>query len=344
MDAMEDIRTPEETQRTVFKVRPCEGIGVNNGEFAVGKARKRAIKAAADTANDLAPWVIVKLRCSGKFHEVAWHERGRITLLDHSHKDVRGLRVMQKLGDTTCGCLALMDKLKAAMAYGNTVGLPSSLKPLVRANYRAKGERKFHGPRFIAPPALPAGFRWNNLKPEEKDKGNYDTDRLPYFEWLRHSWRQVIDRSTKLAAAYASTVPFGIVGASVHVDTITVKPEQQPEFAHASWEPIFQDGRVIGVRSRISVGVRPTARRVLSNQMHCAITRAGHFAMTLAVLSSPREEDGVQVAKFRVAEPSQANRPKSVAEATGFFYVRDMEVVRDPASMYWAERMEGVTK
>lgn len=104
---------------------------------------------AGDNGEDVAPWLIVKVRCSGKLHEVALHIRGRIVLLAHDKSEVNALRTLRALGDTSCGCLNAMDDLIAALSQRNpTKRVSSAFKDAIsaaKAAHNSRQARRDHG-------------------------------------------------------------------------------------------------------------------------------------------------------------------------------------------------------
>lgn len=88
---------------------------------------------------------LLRVRCEGKIHTLAWHYRGRVSLLSHSAKEVRALRTMKALGDETCGCLKVMSMVKGE---GRIWG---EWRALVRDAEEVRRERANASPRLSTP-------------------------------------------------------------------------------------------------------------------------------------------------------------------------------------------------
>lgn len=94
---------------------------------------------------EIAPWLIARVRCSGKLHSIAVHDRGRIVLMDHPKHEVRALRTLQALGDESCGCLKIMDALIAELKdrHSATVRVPNAFRSALTAAVDARKGRRY---------------------------------------------------------------------------------------------------------------------------------------------------------------------------------------------------------
>ena len=102
------------------------GIGRGAGPLLLAHNTK---KARRDRLPGDKP-VVVRVRCCGKLHRVAWWTDGRITLVDHGWKDKLARQTLKDLGDETeCECLKLLRRLAQVGA--------TNAHPKMTAPYRA---------------------------------------------------------------------------------------------------------------------------------------------------------------------------------------------------------------
>jgi hypothetical protein len=296
-----------------FKVKPCEGIQMNNGTFALSKVRKRRIFLANNTANDLAPWVIVRIRCSGKLHEVAWHERGRVQLLDHPKSDILALRTLQKLGDTTCGCLSLVDKIRDVVkGVESASALPAPLRVLARAAHECVRERRYHKGVPVHPAKLPAGLRWNS----DPTARGHETNYKEYWKFLKDKWRFRFEEASGdylHAHSYVGYRP----------DTYSVRQVRDGGCAeaYAVWMPGWNGdrGRTEGVSLQLWTAMPLTSMRVF--KVEHVEDRDGHSLLALEAIGGIDNTGPAPRVRMRVAEASSLKRPASPAETVDCKYV-----------------------
>jgi hypothetical protein len=74
-------------------------------------ANRRGIDTLSTSTIRSTPPVRVKVRCSGTLHTCTVTPCGRITFHGHTREELRALRTMRALGDQTCGCLGLIDRV-----------------------------------------------------------------------------------------------------------------------------------------------------------------------------------------------------------------------------------------
>lgn len=60
---------------------------------------------------------LIGVRCSGAIHHVRWTQRGRVTLLSHQKEELAALKTLAALGDSTCACLNVLQRLKKNLRY-----------------------------------------------------------------------------------------------------------------------------------------------------------------------------------------------------------------------------------
>jgi len=195
---------------------------MNNNE-AHEKARKRAAKAQMPA--------LLRVRCEGKIHTLAWQPRGRITMLNHAPKEARALRTMKALGDETCGCLKAMLMVRAD---GRIWG---EWRPLVRDVQAVRAERGEEKP----PDEPPARVALEN--------------RLQALDDLR---RRVIRDLSGAAAVYLPT------GVSVGLSC----PEARPGITSYARHSFSVNGRWRDFALHVTIVVNLTWARLVSAGLH----------------------------------------------------------------------------
>ena len=105
-------------------------------------SRHRAAKKETRRGNAPAPGII-RVRCCGKLHRVAWWTGGRITLVDHTAKDRLAFRTIKDLGGEECECQKTQKKLAKMCRVGVHAKLREQVtacRDILRSRHRTRRE------------------------------------------------------------------------------------------------------------------------------------------------------------------------------------------------------------